>query len=226
MLWVFRSAKVGASIGLAWGLFSGGAFACGGTLALRGTVAACGAFSRGWVGEGADFAVRFLSGRPVRCVPRCDPRAGVRGVQPSASRRSLAVPIPFSSLSRFLACLRASVARGRAWASSLVPQRAQQPRRKQPPAFSKTRAGDAGLSVTWGVTTLRVPAIRNPQLFLCPSPPPLRPHHPLPPARSTRGLEKRGQCRLIFNRSANSQNWRVNVTIPCKTNLFPTAFVY
>ena len=51
VLWVFRSAKVGASIGLAWGLFSGGAFACDGTLALRGAVAACDAFSRDWVAK-------------------------------------------------------------------------------------------------------------------------------------------------------------------------------
>ncbi|MEP2681251.1 MAG: HAMP domain-containing sensor histidine kinase, partial [Sulfitobacter sp.] len=49
-----------------------------------------------------------------------------------------------------------------------------------------------------------------------PSPPPLCAHHPLPSARSIRGVEIRGTGRLINEQLANLQIRRVNVTTPVK----------
>jgi len=47
-----------------------------------------------------------------------------------------------------------------------------------------------------------------------PGPPPLRPRHPLPSARSFRGVEIRGECRLINDYHTTLQTRRVNVTTP------------
>lgn len=38
-----------------------------------------------------------------------------------------------------------------------------------------------GLPINEWLAAFRLYAVRNPQSFLCPSPPPLCPHHPLPP---------------------------------------------
>jgi len=85
---------------------------------------------------------------------------------------------------------------------------------KQPPARAKTRAGDAGFPITGWIAAFRLSAVRNPQSFLRTSPPSFRSQHPLPSARSIRGVEIRGTCRLINDRHANLQTRRVNVTIP------------
>ena len=85
---------------------------------------------------------------------------------------------------------------------------------KQPSAISKTRANTSGLPVTGRPSAFRLHAVRNPQSFLCPSPPTLRAHHSLPSARSFRGVEIGGEYRLINDRYASLRHRRINVTTP------------
>ena len=76
------------------------------------------------------------------------------------------------------------------------------------------RASNAGLPITGWIAALRLYAVRNPQLFLCPSPPSVRSNYPLPSARSFRDVKIRGECRLRYNRYHNLTNAQLNVTTP------------
>ena len=73
---------------------------------------------------------------------------------------------------------------------------------------------NAGLPTIGRLAAFRLHAVRNPQSFLCPSPPSFRPHHSLPSARSFRNVEIRGERRLMSHLYHDLPNARVNVTTP------------